>query len=517
MGISRRAGNFVLGVIRILLHTAWRQSDGSLSMSHETSMGQIPTTIETALSRFGLDDDTTIYAVCPSCHYTYKPVFSRGSVIPHYPKLCTNKPRPDSDVCNESLLQESDTSKPIKTYVYHHFFDYMAGLLSRQDIEEQMDKVCDDFKNSLGQPRPVYVRNIFEADFVRSFEGPEPGMLFVDRGSEGRFLFVVHVDFFANEGMSIHGASTSCGIISCACLNLPFEVRYKPENMYIAGIFGPKEPHLEQLNHYTRPLIDDMLIGWSKGVRFSRTALHPHGRVGRTAVFISCNDLPAARKVSQLGAITSHNYCTVCKCHHKTTLGRVDFEHADWDPPDNDALRKLAEAWRDALSNADQDQITSQYGIRWSEFWRLPYWNPSRQLVVDAMHCVLEGVSQLHAREALQLTKASAAAVPEVVQAFDHPFTKASVGQELPAKIVKQIEQIHVLLVAPSVSTDDDGYAKYLLNLREKLMKKVLPALVFVGEDLRIDAIGRSGKTRKLDWAKALVDWVSVTIRFSSR
>ena len=221
---------------------------------------------------------------------------------------------------------------------------------------------------------------------------------------------------------------------------------------------------------------------------------------------MSCNDLPAAQKVSQLGAATSHNYCTVCQCRHKSTLGRVDFTHPDWNPPDNDKLRKLAEAWRDALSNADQDEITLQHGIRWSEFWRLPYWNPSRQLVEDAMHCILEGLSQLHAREALQLTKASAAATPDIVPAFKYSFTKAQEGQGLPTKIVKQVNQIHDLLVAPATDAAD------LIALQEKLIKKNLPALRFVGEDLDVNGRGPSGKSRKVDWAKALVNWVSKAI-----
>jgi hypothetical protein len=129
------------------------------------------------------------------------------------------------------------------------------------------------------------------------------------------------VDFFANKGMSIHGASTSCGIILYACLNLPLEIWYKPENMYIAGIFGPKEPHLEQLNHYIQPFIDDMVIGWDRGIQFSRTASHSSGHLAHTAVAISCNELTAAQKVSQLGAVTSHNNCTVCQCYHRSTLG----------------------------------------------------------------------------------------------------------------------------------------------------------------------------------------------------
>ena len=176
---------------------------------------------------------------------------------------------------------------------------------------------------SLGQPPPEYVTNIFEANFIRSFEGPEPGTLFMDRENEGHFLFVVHVDFFANEGMSICGTSTSCGIISCACLNLPSEIWYKPENMYVAGIFGPQEPHLEQLNHYIQPFMDDMVIGSDRGMQFSMTALYLSGHVACTAVVISCNDLPAAQKVSQLGAVTSHNYCTVCQCQHLSLLVQV--------------------------------------------------------------------------------------------------------------------------------------------------------------------------------------------------
>jgi hypothetical protein len=42
------------------------------------------------------------------------------------------------------------------------------------------------------------------------------------------------------------------------------------------------------------------------------------------------------------------------------------------------------------------------------------------------MHCILKGISQLHACEALQLTKVLAAAALDVVPAFDHhPITKA--------------------------------------------------------------------------------------------
>jgi hypothetical protein len=125
-----------LGVIHILLWTVWHQPNGSLNTLHESVISQIPTTIETTLLRLGLHDHMTIHAVCPSCHYTYQPKQNYGLAIPYYPKSCTNKTRPYSEICDTTLLQELDTSnKPIKTYVHHHFFDSLARLLSGKDLE----------------------------------------------------------------------------------------------------------------------------------------------------------------------------------------------------------------------------------------------------------------------------------------------------------------------------------------------------------------------------------------------
>jgi len=73
-------------------------------------------------------------------------------------------------------------------------------------------------------------------------------------------------------------------------------------------------------------------------------------------------------------------------------------------------------------------------------------------------------------------------------------------------KTIKQVNQIHDLLVAPAANTAD------LVALQEKLMKKNLPTLKFVGEDLQVNGRGLSGKLCKVDWAKALVDWVSMAI-----
>ena len=142
------------------------------------------------------------------------------------------------------------TGTPYKTFIYHDFKDYLTSLLTRRDIESMMDSACDELYDSFSSPSTRAIKNPFEAQFLQEFQGPEPGRLLIDHGDEGRYAFVLHVDFFNPEGMTVRGLLSS-GIISMACLNLPSDIRYKPENMYLAGIIpGPKQPSLESLNHY---------------------------------------------------------------------------------------------------------------------------------------------------------------------------------------------------------------------------------------------------------------------------
>ncbi|KAF8576079.1 hypothetical protein K439DRAFT_1240842, partial [Ramaria rubella] len=73
MGVSRCAGDFILGITSVLLSLAWRNKHGTLDPPQANVLVQVPKTVATALSRFNLDSQVTIYAVCPTCHFTYKP------------------------------------------------------------------------------------------------------------------------------------------------------------------------------------------------------------------------------------------------------------------------------------------------------------------------------------------------------------------------------------------------------------------------------------------------------------
>ena len=69
-----------------------------------------------------------------------------------------------------------------------------------------------------------------------------------------------------------------------------------------------------------------------------------------------------------------------------------------------------------------------KYGTQWSELWCLPYWDPSRQLVVDLMHCIIEGLAHTHFHEVLGLIMTQASAPAPPIREFMHNFTPANLA-----------------------------------------------------------------------------------------
>ena len=114
MGVSRRGGDLIMGLIAIIVHLVYRNGPSN-ETRHADTLAQIPSTITAALSKLNLDGQTTIYAVCPTCHCTYKPVFNRNSSIPTYPERCSNKPQPESGECHEPLLESPVDISPISS------------------------------------------------------------------------------------------------------------------------------------------------------------------------------------------------------------------------------------------------------------------------------------------------------------------------------------------------------------------------------------------------------------------
>lgn len=461
-----------------------------------------------------------------------------------------DNPQSPRHICGKGLTSlRHGTLRPKKAYPVASLEEHLARILADEELERLCDKACDDAFASVQRstdtstPRtsssdPFTLQNAFDGDFLRTFEAPPSSAttrkFFIDRGDHARLALAMQVDFFNPNGLTLRGASDSLGIVSIAILNLPPDIRYKPENLFLASIIpGPKEPDYDQLSCYMEPIIDVCVVGWQTGFRLSRTASCPAGRTMEFAVVVSVNDLPAARKVGGAAGPLS-TWCTICD--QPAQSYNLTFP---WRLRDANHLREAAEDYLTADTAAEQQAIFDAHGVRWSEFWRLPYWNPTRMLVVDSMHCVLEGLVHYHCRHVLKIDKKAAEAKSKPSPAFVYswkPYVHADVPvnaqinpvKDNSRKCLKGIETIQDLLQHPFESGDGsltfDG-------LRGRLLKQPKPALRFVAWSLGIHELKRTLVFRSEDgeperrevstplnnkerYTEALMRWVSAWEQF---
>jgi hypothetical protein len=86
--------------------------------------------------------------------------------------------------------------------------------------------------------------------------------------------------------------------MAMACLNLPPSMRHKPENLWLSVIPGPREPKTDQVNHFLRPLVKDLLKVWTDGTWYTKTYKHPQGRLARSILCNLVTDLPGGKKTA---------------------------------------------------------------------------------------------------------------------------------------------------------------------------------------------------------------------------
>ena len=488
-------------------------------------LNQVPSSLYTALSRFDIDSEMVVYATCPSCNYTHKPTQHPTSALTVYPATCQNQLLTDNgrQPCGTAILD--DHLRPRKPYAVPSFRDYLARLLANRDIEDLCDQACDDAYANLSETGEM--KNVFQAEFLKTLKGPIPDQLFINRCGNVRLGFVMHVDFFNPNGVRERGNHDSIGVISFALLNLPETLRYRPENTYLCIIPGPREPKLDEINHFTRPVIDEFHIGWERGFHVSRTASSPdNGRDVDIAVFLSLNDLPAARKVSGNAGHGSVFVCTRCKLHGREHVYDVNFD--GWSLRDSGLLRQNAERWRDATTIQERNQIFESHGVRWSEFWRLSYWDQTHMLVIDPMHCLLEGIVHYHCRNILKIDMKAAKGKATSSAAFSYPWKQYSPLIPLQFHVrnadeIKQISEIHRLLVralanSPDVSEKSTDVLDQTKLLARLLTKNKAP-LQFVCYSLDLlkdlpESASGSGKNKE-QLGKLLIDWVRCLMIFS--
>jgi len=504
LDVPARGCHFILSMLQYIVQVCLMRHSTDLAQGDKKLLSDFPVDIRSAARQFRLEGKSTIIAVCPDpkCHRTHKPTFSDDSPIPSYPTFCHHRQFAGGKQCKERLLRPRvisgvEIQVPIKTFVAFDFKDWVANLMSRPGYEDTMDaawntKPGDD------------MRDIFDGDVLRNFQGPDDKHFSLGDG-EGRYVFSMCVDFFNPFTVKQAGQKCSIGMISLVCLNLPPDLRYKPENMFLAGIIpGPREPPLDTLNHYLAFLVDDLLLFWDPGVRFSKTYRHPHGRLVRCALVALVCDIPAARKTSGFAACSHEHFCSVCHCTRKGH-GYGNTKYHTWKRRTNEDYRKFAQEYLDAPNSTEQLKAFNKSGVRWSQLLRLPYFDPTRFVVVDAMHNLFLGLIKEHfigiIGIALDKRDKQGSAKPALHLNFSDEWRAFTANEQ------KSVGKILKWLSGPlnDILKTDCGRALWKKKLHS-LHERVLRFACTQFQCQLPNAIGRIGKAY---WVDALMTWVS--------
>lgn len=332
------------------------------------------------------------YIVCPKCHSLYSYEEAREKVGSKYvSKACQQKIH--SRFCGTQLLKEvvssSGTVKlyPHKVYCYNGIIATIEQLLQRPNFADLCESTRGhtDLENGSEVLSDIYQGNIWK-EFIQ--EGDNSFSL----SSSYTYGLMINVDWF----QPFQHFPYSVGVIYFSVLNLPRNVRYKRENIILAGVIpGPSEPSLN-INSYLSPLVLELLQLWD-GV-----SLCVHGsnskKLVRAALLGTPCDLPAGRKVCGFLSHSANLGCSRCYCSFSEGVfghrNYSDFNRENWEHRSNEKHRTDVGKVLSCRTKTEQQHKESELGCRYTALLNLPYFDPVRMLMIDPMHNLFLGTSK---------------------------------------------------------------------------------------------------------------------------
>jgi hypothetical protein len=383
--------SFVLTCLRETIVATAKAAISTASSFDPMSLSKtIPSDVRTVIDRLDLAPVTRSFVCCPRC-FTCHPIIQDTP----YPDHCTRQETPSSPRCNHPLkkaknIKGRQKTFPVRRILVQSIEDWITKLLNQPGVERYMDEYPTTRKAS------ETVDDIWDAKALRDLKGPDGEPFIIKCGKEGRYVFSICLDGLNYDGNRHGGRKASVCAIYLICLNLPPQLRYKFQNLFLAAVIpGPNEPSLHQINHVLAPLVDELSRLYNDGT-ITRTPNHPEGRPIRIALGPLVSDLIAAR---QLAGFSSHSSNTFCP-HCSLTLDEIsNTDKSTWGARDPELIKAQSQAWRDAESEAIRDDLWKTNGVRWTELQRLPYWSSSEFITIDPMHLLYLGNLQRHCRK----------------------------------------------------------------------------------------------------------------------
>jgi hypothetical protein len=273
------------------------------------------------------------------------------------------------------------TIKPKKEFVYNSVIQTLHRFFTRPSFAESIE--------AWRKRTPVegMIFDVYDGDYWNQFKKEDEDASFVSKPKS--LMFSLNVDWF-NPTKTMQ---YSIGAIYLVVNNLPRDQRFKRQNMILVGLMpGPKEPKTSEINHFLRPLVDELLDLYN-----CNTTL---GDDIRGALMLVNCDIPAAKKVSGFTAINSMVPCHKCsnvfpaQRMHMNLRCFGNFDEKTLKKRDNISNREQANLWINAGTMAEREKIEHEFGTRWSELHRLEYFDAVRCTVIDGLHNLYLGTAK---------------------------------------------------------------------------------------------------------------------------
>ncbi|XP_016126125.1 uncharacterized protein [Sinocyclocheilus grahami] len=292
--------------------------------------------------------------------------------------------------CGSALLRKlkSSTGKefvyPIRPYCYSSVRQSLEVLVKRPGFLQK----CEEWR--LRKMPECVFGDVYDGQVWKDYHyvNGEPFL-----SAPNNLAMMLNVDWF----QPFKNAPYSVGAIYLVILNLPCEDRFKEENMILVGLIpGPKEPSLT-MNAFLDPLVDELEELWS-GIILEDSSFLGY-QVYRAALLCLASDIPASRKCGGFVGHGAYRGCHKClKTFSKKEFGaKMDFsgfDRSSWESRISKDHIHYAGLSKRAKTKAEQRRIEHDYGARWSELFRLSYYDPIRFVVIDPMHNLLLGTAR---------------------------------------------------------------------------------------------------------------------------
>ncbi|KAJ7188213.1 hypothetical protein C8R46DRAFT_878083 [Mycena filopes] len=117
-------------------------------------------------------------------------------------------------------------------------------------------------------------------------------------------------------------------------------------------------------------------------------------------------------------------------------VGYNNFAVNTWKARTNKSVRRWAEKYRTAPTQAEAQAHFNRSGVRWTEFLRLPYFDLPKMLVIDSMHNLFLGLLKEHFRNILGFRPTSSPPTPTPIDVLEINITPTALNP-LPTKITE--------------------------------------------------------------------------------